>query len=243
MVLDTASRVSEETKATPETEASAREVEAPEPAVAEPEAQRSELLSPQQLALLRKVVPLVWILAAIVVDVVWGIQMMLLVLAAGAVALVITLLWGSVQSLTGGTPLGFEEALGMGAPSKVEEEKRSVLRALKDLEYERSVGKISPQDYAQLLAQYRAEAKRLIQSVDESLGSAREEVEKSLEQRLARAGITPAPKPEAAPAPEAEAKAEPQAEAEAKAEPQAEAEAKAEPQAAPEAPAKPEETP
>ena len=41
-------------------------------------------------------------------------------------------------------PLGFEEALGMGAPSKVEEEKRSVLRALKDLEYERGVGKISP---------------------------------------------------------------------------------------------------
>lgn len=229
MVLDTASRVSEEAKATPETEASAREVEAPEPVVAEPETPRSELLSPQQLALLRKVVPLVWILAAIVVDVVWGIQMMLLVLAAGAVALVITLLWGSVQSLTGGTPLGFEEALGMGAPSKVEEEKRSVLRALKDLEYERSVGKISPQDYAQLLAQYRAEAKRLIQSVDESLGSAREEVEKSLEQRLARAGITPAPKPEATPAPEA--KIEPESAAEAA------------PESAAETPAKPEETP
>jgi hypothetical protein len=215
MVLDTASRVSEEAKSTPETEASAQEVEAPEPAVAE--AGRSELLSPQHLALLRKVVPLVWIAAAIAVDVVWGIQMMLLVLAAGAVTLVITLLWGSVQSLTGGTPLGFEEALGMGAPSKVEEEKRSVLRALKDLEYERSVGKISPQDYAQLLAQYRAEAKRLIQSVDESLGSAREEVEKSLEQRLARAGIAPQPKPEAT--------------------------AEAAPESPPETPAKPEETP
>lgn len=237
MVLDTASRVSEEAKATPETAAPAQEVEAPEPVVAEPEtqAERSELLSPEQLALLRKVVPLAWILAAIVVDVVWGIQMMLLVLAAGAVALVITLLWGSVQSLTGGTPLGFEEALGMGAPSKVEEEKRSVLRALKDLEYERSVGKISPQDYAQLLAQYRAEAKRLIQSVDESLGSAREEVEKSLEQRLARAGITPVSKPEAAPAPEANAA--PEAAADAEPAPEAALES------APEAPAKPEETP
>lgn len=219
MMLDTASRVSEEAKSTPETEASAQEVEAAEPAVAE--AGRSELLSPEQLALLRKVVPLVWIAAAIAVDVVWGIQMMLLVLAAGAVTLVITLLWGSVQSLTGGTPLGFEEALGMGAPSKVEEEKRSVLRALKDLEYERSVGKISPQDYAQLLAQYRAEAKRLIQSVDESLGSAREEVEKSLEQRLARAGITPQAKPEAA----------------------TETAPESPPESPPETPAKPEETP
>lgn len=228
MVLDTASRVSEETKSAPETEASAQEVaEAPEPATTE----RGELLSPEQVALLRKVLPVLWLLAAIVVDVVWGIQMMLLVLAAGAVALVITLLWSSVQSLTGGTPLGFEEALGMGAPSKVEEEKRSVLRALKDLEYERSVGKISPQDYAQLLAQYRAEAKRLIQSVDESLGTAREEVEKSLEQRLARAGISPAPQAEAAPAPA----------------PAAETEAKPEPESAPESPAesaeKPEEKP
>ena len=230
MVLDTASRVSEEAKSTPENEASAQEVaEAPEPAVAE--AERSELLSPEQLALLRKVVPLVWLAAAIVVDVVWGIQMMLLVLAAGAVALVITLLWSSVQSLTGGTPLGFEEALAMGAPSKVEEEKRSVLRALKDLEYERSVGKISPQDYAQLLAQYRAEAKRLIQSVDESLGTAREEVEKSLEQRLARAGISPAPKAEAAPA------AAPAAASETEAKPEPE------PESAPESPAKSAEKP
>lgn len=238
MVLDTASRVSEEAKSTPENEASAQEVaEAPEPAVAE--AERSELLSPEQLALLRKVVPLVWLAAAIVVDVVWGIQMMLLVLAAGAVALVITLLWSSVQSLTGGTPLGFEEALGMGAPSKVEEEKRSVLRALKDLEYERSVGKISPQDYAQLLAQYRAEAKRLMQRVDESLGTAREEVEKSLEQRLARAGIAPKPKTEAEP------KAAPEAEKEPKAAPEAEPKAAENdaPDSAPEAPAKSEETP
>jgi hypothetical protein len=234
MVLDTASRVSEEAKSTPETAASAQEVEAPEPAVAETEAegpaQRVELLSREQLALLRKVVPLVWLAAAIVVDVVWGIQMMLLVLAAGAVTLVITLLWGSVQSLTGGTPLGFEEALGMGAPSKVEEEKRSVLRALKDLEYERSVGKISPQDYAQLLAQYRAEAKRLIQSVDESLGSAREEVEKSLEQRLARAGLKAKPAAEPKPAPD-EAEAAPASRP------------AAAPDSAPEVDKKPEETP
>jgi len=44
---------------------------------------------------------------------------------------VITLAWVSVQSLTGSASLGFEEALGMGAPSKAEEEKRSVLRDAK----------------------------------------------------------------------------------------------------------------
>jgi hypothetical protein len=157
------------------------------------------------------------LLAAVAAGFLWGVQMVLLVLAGGAITLVIVLMWSSVQSLTGSNPLGFEEALGMGAPSKVEEEKRSVLRALKDLEYERGVGKISQEDYAELLARYRADAKRLIQSVDEALGPAREEVERALAQRLERAGLDKEPEPSGASEPEAE-KAEAKTEAEAKAE-------------------------
>jgi hypothetical protein len=220
MVLDTASRVSEEAKEAIEAERSAPEVaEAHEPAPLEG---AEPLLTPQVVNALRKVVPALWLLAAVVVGFVWGVQLVLLVLAAGAITLVIVLMWSSVQSLTGGSPLGFEEALGMGAPSKVEEEKRSVLRALKDLEYERGVGKISPEDYAELLAKYRAEAKRLIQSVDDALGPAREEVEKALEQRLARAGLAKHGE-DARPLPEAEAKPEPEeAEPVAHAEPVAE---------------------
>jgi len=215
MVLDTASRVSEEAKEALEAQPSAPEVaEAHEPAPLE----RGELLTPQVVDSLRKVIPALWLLAAVVAGFLWGVQLVLLVLAAGAITLVITLMWSSVQSLTGGTPLGFEEALGMGAPSKVEEEKRSVLRALKDLEYERSVGKISPEDYAELLAKYRAEAKRLIQSVDAALGPAREDVEKAIERRLARAGLAEvtenaASKPEPEATPELETKAEPAAKA------------------------------
>ena len=130
MVLDTASRVSEEAKEALEADRSATEVEAHEPAPVE----RGELFTPEVLSAIRKVVPVVWLLAAIAAGVVWGVQMVLLVLAAGAITLVITLMWGSVQSLTGGTPLGFEEALCFGAPSEVEEEKPSVWRALKDLQ-------------------------------------------------------------------------------------------------------------
>jgi hypothetical protein len=187
MVLDTASRVSEEAKA------EALEPEQPAPEVVEAAetepAKRAELVTPERLAALAKVVPLVWILAVFVTGWVMSVQVAFLLLAAGVLVLVITLMWSSVQSLTGGTLIGFEEALGMGAPSKVEEEKRAVLRALKDLEYERGVGKISPEDYAELLAKYRAEAKRLIQSVDEALGPSRQQVEQAIEQRLARAGV------------------------------------------------------
>jgi hypothetical protein len=99
----------------------------------------------------------------------------------------------------------------MGAPSKVEEEKRAVLRALKDLEYERGVGKISPEDYAELSARYRAEAKRLIQAVDETLAPARAEVERALQKRLGKAGLdTPEPaKSEEEPEPKDVSKSEP----------------------------------
>jgi hypothetical protein len=221
MVLDTASRVSEEAKAEALADPPATNVaEAHEP----PRESTGSVLTPQVLSALRKIVPAAWLLAAVVAGFVWGVQIVLLVLAAGAITLVITLMWASVQALTGGSPLGFEEALGMGAPSKVEEEKRSVLRALKDLEYERGVGKISPEDYAELLAKYRAEAKRLIQSVDDALGPARQEVEKSLELRLARAGLSPEPKGQA----ELEAKPTPDAQAELEAKPAPDAQAEPE---------------
>jgi hypothetical protein len=137
-----------------------------------------------------------------------GIELAVLVLAAGALVLVIALLWASVAGLSGDTPLTLDEALGMGAPSTEEEQKRSVLRALKDLEYERSVGKISEQDYREFSERYRADARRLIAAVDASLGPAQAQAEKLANARLASAGLStetpapaPAPAPVAAPAP------------------------------------------
>jgi hypothetical protein len=191
-VLETAARVSEEAKSPrqeplePEPEAQAADAE---PSPKAPAQESVDLLSPELLSLLRKVIPTLWLMAAVVAGFMSGPPLLLLVLAAGVLALIVTLLWSSVQSLTGGAALGFEEALGMGARSRVEEEKRAVLRALKDLEYERSVGKISPEDYAELSAKYRAEAKRLMQSLDEALGPARAEVEKAIGERLERAGV------------------------------------------------------
>jgi hypothetical protein len=203
-MLDTVSRVSDEAKVEalePETQ-EAEEPEEPE-APARPTTTGSPaigllfgrvgalLLSSPQHPIFRKGLPIVWVAAAAVAGLVWGAPLLLLILAAGALALVVVLMWSSVQSLTGGAALGFEEALGMGAPSRVEEEKRAVLRALKDLEYERGVGKISPEDYAELSARYRAEAKRLMQSLDAKLGPAREEVERAIQERLARLGVSP----------------------------------------------------
>lgn len=139
-----------------------------------------------QSALVRRLAPLLVVGLGAASGAVFGIELGFLVVAGGALAIVIVLLWFSVQSLTGESPLTFEEALSMGAPSAEEEQKRAVLRALKDLEYERSVGKISAEDYKIFAARYRAEAKRLIQAVDDSLDPARREVEALLRDRLSK---------------------------------------------------------
>lgn len=137
-----------------------------------------------RLRALRWGAPLVTLLTAIVAGTLFGVQLVVLTLAAAALLLVIWLLWSSVQALAGESELTFEEAFSFGARSAEEEQKRAVLRALKDLEYERSVGKISEQDYHEYSARYRAEAKRLIQSLDENLAEGRKQVERELERRL-----------------------------------------------------------
>lgn len=119
-----------------------------------------------------------------------GIALAVLLLAALAFGLSILLMSSSVRGLSGDTPLSLDEAIGLGAPSAEEEQKRAVLRALKDLEYERSVGKISEDDYHEFSARYREEARRLISLVDETMVAGREAAEKLLEERVRAAGFT-----------------------------------------------------
>jgi hypothetical protein len=143
-------------------------------------------------SVVRTALPVLVIVAATLAGVLLGIEIAILVVAAGALIGVIALIWASVQSLTGESQLSLEEALGFAAPSAEEEQKRSVLRALKDLEFERGVGKISEEDYTELSERYRAEAKRLMRSLDEHSLPEREKVEKLLAARLLE---TSKPKP------------------------------------------------
>ena len=139
-----------------------------------------------RMHVVRWAAPLITLLAAIVAGTLFGVQLVVLTLAAAALLLVIWLLWSSVQALAGESELTFEEAFSLGTRSAEEEQKRAVLRALKDLEYERSVGKISEEDYHEYSARYRAEAKRLIQTLDENLAEGRKQVEAELERRISK---------------------------------------------------------
>ena len=115
----------------------------------------------------------------------FGLGVGLLTISGGVLSGSIWLIWSSLQGLAGEAPLTLDEALSLGAPSAEEEQKRAVLRALKDLEYERAVGKINDADYASLAEHYRNEAKRLLRAVDANLGPERERAEQILAERLA----------------------------------------------------------
>lgn len=138
------------------------------------------------------VIPLL-VPAAIVVGMIQGAPAAILVLIAAALIAVIALFWSSVRTFMGETPLSGADAYALAAPRAEEEQKQAVLRALKDLEFERSVGKISDEDYAQLVTQYRAEAKRLLRVLEDDARPGRARVESLVRERLVAEGLEPPP--------------------------------------------------
>jgi hypothetical protein len=93
----------------------------------------------------------------------------ILVLAGGTLLGTITLLWASLRTLGGDAPLPAElEALAgrSMAPSDLVSRKATILRALKDLEHEREIGKLDDADFEEVAARYRAEAKAILRALD-----------------------------------------------------------------------------
>lgn len=135
--------------------------------------------------------PLVSIAAALAMGAVYGVGTALLTLAGGVLLIVISILWASVRTLSGEAAITLEEAIALGATTATEAQKRAVLQALKDLEFERSVGKIDEADYEELVQRYRVEAKRLLRAVDEDLAPLRERAAAYVAEQL---GTEPAPR-------------------------------------------------
>jgi hypothetical protein len=133
--------------------------------------------------------PWIVLLAATVGGLWHGPAFVVLALAAGALIAAIALLWTSLRAAFGETQLTVEDAFALGAPSAEEEQKRAVLRAIKDLEFERGVGKLADEDYQELMARYRAEAKRLLRNIDEKASPERKRVEGLVADHLLAAGI------------------------------------------------------
>jgi hypothetical protein len=84
------------------------------------------------------------------------------------------------------------ELVGGRARAALEREKTLVLRAIKDLEFDRGMGKVAQADFDEMGARLRSRAVRLMQQL-EGTGAHRERIEQELAQRLAKAP-TKAPK-------------------------------------------------
>ena len=121
------------------------------------------------------------VVGAVVLARVYGIGESILLLAAGALVLVVTFVFRALQSIAEPSD---EDILAELAPTFADERKRSALRALREIEYERTLGKLNENDFTDLSAHYRQEAKRAMRAVDEERRELRARAE-----RLATAAL------------------------------------------------------
>ena len=136
--------------------------------------------------------PAATLVSAIGVGIGFGVGPAILVLAAGALVGVIGLLWASLRTLGGDAPLaeGLATAAAMRETvSHLAERKQRVLRALKDLELEHSVGKIDDEDFAEISARYREQAKSILREMDVELEPLRPRAEAIARTHLEKRGV------------------------------------------------------
>ncbi len=97
-------------------------------------------------------------------------------LAAISLLIAICCVWLSLRALLGGETMRWVEQ-SQAAQRRAEwlEEKEAVLRSLKDLEFERDVGKLSGDDFDRLHAQFRARAKQIMRQLDDDLAQHRDQ--------------------------------------------------------------------
>jgi hypothetical protein len=145
--------------------------------------------------------PSLCIVGAFAAGILGSVGSALLVLASGAMLATIALLWASLRTLSGDAPLPVDLDPISGRHHDVDERgerKRRVLRALKDLETERALGKIDAADYDVIAARYREDAKALMRDMDQQTAPARAEAEKLaseyLSQRRKRGAGVPSPR-------------------------------------------------
>lgn len=107
-----------------------------------------------------------------------------LALTGAALLAALIAIFRSAHAAFGGGAVWVESGRDLPERAQLIEEKTSLLRAIKDLEYERAVGKIGDADYQRLDAAYRARAKQVLAQLDQDTEPLREEAEKLIEAYL-----------------------------------------------------------
>lgn len=136
--------------------------------------------------------PLATLVIGLTAGAIVGPAMAILVFAAGVLLGVIALFWASLRVLSGDAALPPEiemlDASGH-AVDALASRKKMLLRAVKDLEVEHSLGKLDDDDRDQIAKMYREELKDVMRRIDASLAPHRPKAEEAVRAHLARAGL------------------------------------------------------
>jgi ribosomal protein L40E len=168
----------------------ANRVEEVPPAEKESDGQEAERRFARRVA---RVTPMATLVAAAIVGTLTSIGPAILVLAGGALFATIGFFWASMRTLGGDAPLadGFDTMTRrrVEASDSPAERKRAALRALKDLEFEHSIGKIDDDDYAEIGTRYREQAKGILREMEERILPLRDRAEQVARAYLAKQGF------------------------------------------------------
>jgi hypothetical protein len=88
--------------------------------------------------------------------------------------------------LTQTTAVAGPQVLGGRTRAALEREKALALRSLKELEFDRAMGKVSEKDFAEMSGRLRARAARLMRQLDADVGY-RDEIEREVAKRIGQA--------------------------------------------------------
>ena len=110
--------------------------------------------------------------------------LILLSLTIGAGALVGLGLYRTLRPLTDSVLIEVTEMVGDRTRAAVEREKTLVLRSIKELEFDRAMGKVSESDFSEMSSRLRARAINLMKQLDIPTPSHRDLIEKELDFRL-----------------------------------------------------------
>ena len=94
--------------------------------------------------------------------------------------------WRTLSPLVGGDESAPAPAVGGSTRMALEREKRLVLRSIKELEFDRAMGKVSDKDFTEMGTRLRSRAAGLIRQLDAG-STYRDEIEKEISKRLGQA--------------------------------------------------------
>ena len=110
----------------------------------------------------------------------------LLTLAVGAAGFVGLMIYRAIMPLTQGTFPETTVMVGTRSRAAVEREKTLVLRSIKELEFDRAMGKVSEADFEEMGRRLRARAIRLMKQLDVEAVDFLAVIERELAERLGR---------------------------------------------------------